>query len=162
MTLMHDGKETNLVLDSLYQHGANQFNVRMMPGDRLLIPEIRNHAFVFEAVNRPGSYVFKPGDHVMDAVNGSGGPSADADLKKVIVIHIAKGKQAAKVTVINLLKFLKNGDYKFNVLLTAGDGIFVPAKTHTTPDRQDALWGFLSAFSHAQAYVGPFTGHFGD
>ena len=61
---------------------------------------------------------------------------------------------------MNLEKYLKKGDFKCNVPLTAGDIVFVPEKKHTTP--ASTLWDLLSGFSQAEGIVRSFTGHFGD
>jgi len=159
-TLLHDGKERKLDLDALYKHGDEQYNVKLAPGDRLLIPEMRNRTFVIGAVGHPGWYAFKPGDRIMDALNGMGGPTADANLKSVSLLHIAKDKQSAVHTAINLEKYLKKGDFKYNVPLAAGDVVFVPERNRTTTS--SSLWGLLTGFSLVEGVARIFTGHFGD
>ncbi len=158
-TLRQDGKERKLDLDALYRRGDAQYNVKLALGDRLMIPEIRNRINVFGAVGHPGWYVIKPGDRVMDALCGMGGPTSDTNLKKVILLHIAKDKKSVRTTEINLEKWLIRGDLKYNMPLTEGDVVFVPEKKHTTGFYD--LWAFFSEFGHVAGGSHMFTGPFG-
>jgi polysaccharide biosynthesis/export protein len=150
-TLTHDGKETKLDLDALYRHADGRYNVKLAPGDRLLIPEVHNRTYVIGAVARPGFYNFKPGDTVLDALNNTGGATTEANLTKINLVHVAPDKKSAKVTDINLEKFLKKGDMKANVALTAGDVLFVPEKRKSTTSSD--LWGALSGFNIVSGIV---------
>jgi polysaccharide biosynthesis/export protein len=145
---------------SLVQKRGDRARPFMTPGDRLQVPERHNWIFVSGAVARPGFYIFKPGDRLLDALNFVGGPTSNANLKKISLRHSVKGKQFAKVTEINFLKFLQKGDLKCNVPLTADDVFFVPEKTRTTPEWQEILWGNEVYFSGGLHQGGPgiFTG----
>jgi len=125
-TLIHDGKEQPLDLEAMLRRGDMRGNIKLSPGDRIMIPEIHNRTYVFGAVGRPGYYIFKPGDRILDALNGSGGPLKEAELSKINVIHIDKAKNTATLEVVDLQKFLKKGDMKHNVALGPGDVLYVP------------------------------------
>lgn len=125
-TLIHDGQEQPLDLEAILRRGELAGNIKLSPGDRIMIPELRNRTYVYGAVARPGYYLFKPGDRILDALNGSGGPLRDADLRKINVIRIDKQKNTGTVEEIDLQKFLKKGDMKYNVALGPGDVLFVP------------------------------------
>ncbi|HLV80402.1 MAG TPA: SLBB domain-containing protein [Chthonomonadaceae bacterium] len=129
-TLIHEGKESKIDLEGLLRHGEMSVNVKLASGDRLMVPEIRNRTYVYGAVGRPGWYTFKPGDRVLDALNGCGGPNSEANLSKVNVIHIDKAKNTATVVTVDIDKFLKKGDTKPNVALEPGDVLFIPNKKH--------------------------------
>lgn len=155
--LAKDGKDGPLDLDALLRHGDMVMNVRLAAGDRLVIPEIRNRTYVFGAVGRPGFYIFKPNDRILDALNGVGGPLADADIGKINVIHINKDKTKADVKQVDLNRFLKKGDLKFNEPLDAGDVLYVPYKKKAF-QIQD-LFGILSGFSLIDSTARLFSGH---
>ncbi|HZT44233.1 MAG TPA: SLBB domain-containing protein [Chthonomonadaceae bacterium] len=129
-SLIHEGKESKIDLEGLLRHGDMSVNVKLASGDRLMVPEIRNRTYVYGAVGRPGWYTFKPGDRVLDALNGCGGPAHDGNLAKINVIHIDKAKNTAIVQTVDIDKFLKKGDMKANIALEPGDVLFVPDKKH--------------------------------
>lgn len=129
-TLIHEGKESKIDLDALLRHGDMSVNTKLAAGDRLMLPEIRNRVYVFGAVSRPGYYIFKAGDRVLDALNGSGGPTREGNLAKINVIRIDKAKNTATTEAVDIEKFLKKGDTKGNVALGPGDVLYVPDKKH--------------------------------
>ena len=131
-TILHNGKERPAYLYALLRQGNMNANVPLAPGDSILVPELHNRTYVFGAVAKPGYYLFQPGDRVLDALNGSGGPLQTADLGKVNVIHIAKDKQTATTQSVDIGKFLTKGDMTANVPLGVGDVVFVPDKKHGT------------------------------
>jgi hypothetical protein len=67
-----------------------------------------------------------------------------------------KGKQAARATEMNFEKFFENkGGLKYNVLLMAGDVVYVPEKEYTIPD----FWGTGFGVRLVQGASNIFTGH---
>lgn len=154
VTLTHAGIAKPLNLDDLLRHGNTRLNVQLEPGDSLLISEIRNRTYVFGAVGRAGFYNFKPGDRILDAMTGVGGPSPQADLSHVHVIHIKPDKTVAGVEQVDLNKFLKDKkpDLKYNVALGPGDVVYVPErkKGFALTD----LFGVLSGFSLLRSITG--------
>ncbi len=129
-TLIHNNKQQPIDLNGLLRRGTMGANVALAPGDSIVVPELHNRTYVFGAVAKPGYYAFQPGDRVLDALNGSGGPLQTADLGKVNVIHIAKDKQTAQTQTVDIGKFLTKGDMQANVPLAVGDVVFVPDKKH--------------------------------
>lgn len=142
-TLLHKGRETPLDLNAILHEGGTAGNVALSAGDRIFIPTLHNRIYVDGAVNHPGYYLFKPGDRLVDAINGSGGTSAGvSDLAKVSVIHVDKAHNTARPQTVDLFKFLQKGEYASNIPLAPGDAIYVPVKgRHTSP--LDALGGVL-------------------
>jgi protein involved in polysaccharide export with SLBB domain len=144
-TLVHEGKESKIDLDALLRHGNMLVNVKLAPGDRLLIPEDNSRTYVFGAVAHPGYYIFKPNDRVLDALQGVGGPLADADLAKVNLIHVSKDKSQAQLEVLDLTKFLKKADMKANAALTPGEVLYVPYRKK--PFQWQDLLGILAGIN---------------
>jgi len=142
-TLLHAGHEAPLNLNAILHEGQTAGNVTLAAGDRIFVPTLHNRIYVDGAVNHPGPYAFKPGDRLVDAINGSGGTTAGvSDLAKVSVIHVDKLHNTATAQTVDLFGFLQRGDYRANIPLAPGDAIYVPIKgRHTSP--LDALGGVL-------------------
>ncbi len=144
-TLIHDGKEQKLDLEALLRRGDLKSNAKLSPGDRILIPELVNRTYVFGAVGRPGYYLFKPGDRILDALNGAGGPMRDADMKRINRIRLEKGAAKPALTTVNMDLFFKKADITANLLLEPGDVVYVPNSKRTL-----GLPDILSAFTGIQ------------
>lgn len=154
-TLRRDGKEEKLDLEALLRRGDIAVNTRLKPGDRLMVPEIRNRTYVFGAVAAPGFYNFKPGDRILDALKGSGGPTREADLGRVSLVHIDRTKNTATVQAINVDKALKKGNLTGNVPIEAGDVLFVPDRRKGF-GIQD-MFGVLSGLNLVDSFARIFT-----
>ncbi|MGI4788526.1 MAG: SLBB domain-containing protein, partial [Janthinobacterium lividum] len=125
--LTHDGKDMPINLDPLLRHGDMTENIVLAPGDRLAIPELKNRTFVFGDVARPGYYLYKPGDRIQDALSGVSGPTQQADLSKINVIHKDKsGTQ--KMVRVNFNDFVLHGKPDGNPLIQPGDSLYIPDK----------------------------------
>ncbi len=156
---MHNGKESKLDLDALLKRGDISVNTKLSAGDRILIPEVRNRTYVFGAIARPGFYIFKDGDRILDALNGLGGPTQNANLAKINVIRIDKAKNTAAVQEVNIEKFLKKGDLKANIPLGPGDVLFIPDKKRGF--RLEDVFGILSGVNLINGLAGIFNGRLG-
>lgn len=125
-------------LIGLLQKGQVDQNVIMRAGDIVYVPETENRVVVLGAVVKPGSYVFKPGERVVDLISAAGGPTQKAALKDVGVIRQngsemvptaqAQTDRNPSLTQVDLDKFLKGGDTTQNVALKPGDVVYVPEK----------------------------------
>lgn len=129
-TLVHNGVESKLDLDALMKKGDLTQNIKLVAGDRIVVPEFKNRTYTFGAVGKAGYYPFKPGDRVLDALNASGGPIRDANIAQINVIRVDKEKNAAVVQTVDIEKALKKGDMKGNIALMPGDVIYIPDKKH--------------------------------
>ena len=128
-TLRHDGTTSPLNLDALLRRGETTNDVTLAPGDSIYIPVLHNRIYVDGAVRNPGYYAFKPGDHLVDAINGSGGTIAgSSDIKKVAVVHQDKVANTVTEQTVDYGKFLQHGDAAVNLPLQPGDAIYVPVK----------------------------------
>lgn len=126
--LSRGGKTLPLDLEMLYRRGHTDLNIAMEPGDSLYIPEVRNRIYVFGAVGHSGYFNFKPGDRVLDALTSMGGYTQEADIRHINVIFVDKAKSVTKVDKVNLDLFLRKGDLKQNLALSAGNVLFVPTR----------------------------------
>ena len=146
-TFTHNGAESKIDLDAMLLHGDMSANVKMSPSDSINIPELHNKVYVFGDVARPGFYYFKPGDRIVDALGGVGGPLPQADLGKINVMNINTMKKDPKkdseknpkkgsendeqMARVNLNDFLLKGKYEGNPFVTNGDTMYIPDKHHT-------------------------------
>jgi protein involved in polysaccharide export with SLBB domain len=154
-TLVHNGQEQKLDLEALLKHGDLTVNSPLSPGDRIMVPEIKNRTYVFGAVTRPGYYAFKPGDRLLDALNSAGGPRQDADVRKITRVRLDKATNKPTVVAVDLNRLFKKGDASVNLPLEAGDIVFLSTYKHRF-GVQDVLSG-LSAVS----VLGTLTALFG-
>lgn len=129
--LTHNGQDTPLNLEPMMRQGDMSANIKLAPGDRVFVPEFINRSYVYGDVAKPGFFLYKPGDRLLDAFNNAG-PMPDADLSKVNVIHMDKVKKTAVMVRVNLNEFLLHGNIQGNPEIGPGDALYVPAKGHKT------------------------------
>jgi polysaccharide export outer membrane protein len=129
-TLIHKGQETSLNLDAMLRRGDLTGNVKLSPGDRIMVPEIRNRVYVFGAVGSPGYYPYKIGDRVMDALKSAGGPGKDANLSKMNLIRMDRTKNTATLQHLNIEQAFKKAKMVDNIGLQPGDILYVPDSKH--------------------------------
>jgi len=130
-------------LQQLLIEGNASANVSLEAGDVVIVPETKNRVVVMGGVLKPGPYLFRDGDHVVDALSAAGGPTPKAVLSDVGVVRLEGQKTAVKP--VNLDKFYKSGDAAQNVPLQPGDVVYVP-------ERGMNLWEYLASLSNA-AYL---------
>lgn len=84
-------------------------------------PQVR----VLGAVQRPGSFDFKDGDRVLDAIAQGGSYTDDAMLESASITH-----KASDESIPIDLKKLFNGDLSQNFELKNGDAIYIPHENY--------------------------------
>jgi polysaccharide export outer membrane protein len=114
-------------LDQLLVEGNASANVALNPGDVVIVPETKNRVVVMGGVAKPGPYLFKEGDHVVDALSAAGGPTPKAVLSNIGIVRLEGQKPAVKP--VNLDKFYKSADATQNIVLRPGDVVYVPEVT---------------------------------
>ncbi len=132
-TLRHNGTATPLDLNALLKGGQTAADLPLAPGDSIFIPLLHNRIYVDGAVRNPGYYAFKPGDRLVDAINGSGGTLVGtSDLMKVTIVHQDKVANTYAAQTVDYGKFLQHGDGQVNLPLRPDDAIYVPIKGSST------------------------------
>ena len=81
---------------------------------------------VFGEVLRPGAIPYQRGLKLTDYIALAGGPTPDANLKKVKVVKFALEKPVS--LTLNVDKIIKKGIIEENIELKSGDLIYVPKK----------------------------------
>jgi len=127
VTITHpDGSVNTVDLSQSEKTGRLDRNVTLQPGDIVVVPEgVRPSVLVLGELVKPGSYEIQAGARLLDAIQSAGGLTLEADLRRVTLARSG----AAGSQVLDLEPLLKQGETKttdLNVLLTAGDTIFVP------------------------------------
>jgi polysaccharide export outer membrane protein len=129
-TLIHNGKTTLINLEPMLLHGDMTANVALSPGDQISIPE-KIRTFVMGDVNRPGYYLYRPGDRVLDAISAVAGPNGQADLSKINVIHTDRVRHVSQMVRVDLNSYLLRNDPAGNPYIQPGDALYIPDKKHT-------------------------------
>ncbi len=113
-------------LEQLLIDGNTSANVPLSSGDLVIVPETKSRVVLMGAVAKPGPYVIKAGDRVIDVLSNAGGPAQGANTGEIGIIRQKESKPT--VTPVNLDKFYKSGDLSQNLALEPGDIIYVPVK----------------------------------
>ncbi len=75
------------------------------------------------AVNKPGSYLIEPKESLWGLINDAGGPSNNADVKKIYV------ERSGKIIVNNLLEGFEQAHALEQIGVRSGDQIYVPGRS---------------------------------
>ncbi len=75
------------------------------------------------AVNKPGSYLIEPKESLWGIINDAGGPSNNADVRKIYV------ERSGKVIVKNLLQGFEQAHALEQIGVRSGDQIYVPGRS---------------------------------
>ena len=114
----------------------------LMGGTTIVIPELpenpsantsswvklpkENAIYVMGAVITPGRYAFNDEMGFLDILTAAEGPSEEADLSQIRVVHRNEG--APKVSKLNLLRYFETGDDTLLPKVKRGDTIFVASR----------------------------------
>jgi polysaccharide export outer membrane protein len=107
--------------------GNTSANLALEPGDVVIVPEAQERVLLMGQVAKPGQYLFKPGDHLIDLLSAGGGPSQGAAINNIGIIR--QVGQKPTVTPVNLDRFYRSGDLSQNVALEPGDIVYVPQRS---------------------------------
>ncbi len=128
-TLTHNGVTRKIDLYALLHNGDLHADASLAAGDILTIPELHNRVYIYGDVQRQGFYYYKPQDRFMDAF-ATAGLLPDSDTGKINLIRVDKDRKVARMTRVNLDKFLHDGDYSGNPEVQPGDSLYIPKKGH--------------------------------
>ena len=138
--VMRNDKTIPVNLQQLIIEGNASANLGVEPGDVVIVPQMTTRVLLMGAVQKPGPYMIKPGDRLIDVLSNAGGPTDKAALDQIGVVRRQGQKNA--VIPVNLSKFYKSGDISQNLALQAEDVVYVP-------DRATGInWeGLLNSFA---------------
>ena len=96
-------------------------NPPLQAGDVLVVERADRRVLVLGSVVTPQALSFRPGLRLLDAVAMAGGPREDADLTQVTIT-----RSTGTTEVVNLADLMGRPATESNVILAAGDVVFVP------------------------------------
>ncbi len=85
-----------------------------------------NAIYVMGAVKTPGRYAFNNEMGFLDIVGATSGPSEEADLSQIRIVHRNEG--APRVTKFDLVRYFETGDDSLLPKVKPGDSIFFPSR----------------------------------
>ena len=86
--------------------------------------------YIFGQVGAPGRYMFTDEMHFLDLLAAADGPTEEADLHNIRIIH--RDDPSKGVSKLNLALYFETGDDSLLPQITMGDSIYIPEK--------DRLW----------------------
>jgi protein involved in polysaccharide export with SLBB domain/outer membrane lipoprotein SlyB len=123
-----NGQSISLNLFEAIHQGDPGTDFVLNDGDVIFIPTLAkdgNRIFVFGEVEQPGTYTFKDSDiRLADVIAEAGGPTvfATESSTKIVRGDITR----PEIISADLEDLLENGDQSQNVVLVAGDIVYVP------------------------------------
>jgi polysaccharide export outer membrane protein len=142
-----DRSRTFLVdLKSAIEDGKLDELPLLEPGDAVIVSQSTavqpgtGSVKVIGAVAAPGPYQLGGDKSLIDAILASGGPAADADLKRIIVIR-QRPDGARLVMTFDFQRYLNEGDIRHNPLILPNDTVNVPrVSTSVAALRDPRFW----------------------
>jgi protein involved in polysaccharide export with SLBB domain len=155
VTVIHIGVDSlvkeEFNVEEFLRSGDQKLNPLVIKGDTIYVPLSQDakeippvhEAFlssmrvsVIGEVTKPNTFQVSKNISLLDILKLAGGPTSQADLKKVAVIsEIADSDGKENSQTVNLQKVLTKGEFQLLPKLNTGDTIFVPRKTERN------LWG---------------------
>lgn len=128
-------KPTGRVVLQLASDASTLPELTLEEGDRILIPPRPTTVGVFGSVFNNGSFLWKNGSSVDDALRLAGGPTRGADTSSTFVLRANGSVISAQQTSGGWVNF---GSALSNVAALPGDTVFVPEEMNKTTFMQSA------------------------
>ena len=107
-------------LERLIKGGDLSQNIRLQPGDTVVVPAATNDVLMLGALNKPGRYKLKQRDTLLSALAMAEGLARNADLLQA---YLAR---EGGILPINFKRLLESGDISQNQLAKDKDFVYVP------------------------------------
>jgi len=123
-----NGQEIPVDLSEWFKDGKVDTNLKLQPGDRLIIPENQRYYSLFGPTGHSGTLVY-PDDRkltLLSAWADAGGQTQGLELNKVQVIRPSATGGKPLVQVVNLKEVVKSGKLQDDVPIQPGDIIYMP------------------------------------
>lgn len=82
--------------------------------------------YIFGAVSQPGRYAFNDDLGLLDLLTAANGPSPDADLSNIRVVHRNEGSE--RLSSVNLIEYFATGDEALIPDIKSGDSVYVASR----------------------------------
>jgi polysaccharide export outer membrane protein len=143
-----NGETIPVDLSRWFKDGQVDTDVKLQPGDRLIIPENKRLYAIYGPVGKSGTQVY-PDDRrlrVLDALADAGGNTEGLELQSVKVIRPARTEgQSPTVLNVDMKDMLNKGEMANNIYIEPGDVIVVPAAKRRRGLAPQEILGFLGA-----------------
>ncbi len=93
--------------------------------------------YILGAVNRPGRYAFNERLDLLDILTAADGPTPDADLSNIRVVHRNEGKE--RLSSVNLVKYFATGDESLLPKIKPGDGIYINSRDASMMGKDETI-----------------------
>ena len=93
--------------------------------------------YILGAVNRPGRYAFNDRLDLLDILTAADGPTPDADLSNIRVVHRNEGKE--RLSSVNLIKYFSTGDETLLPKIKPGDGIYLNSRDASMMGKDETI-----------------------
>lgn len=120
--LYRNGKKIMSDFSGLFSKGEFEKDMQLEPNDTIFLPvKYERNVFVLGSVKEPKAIVYYDGLTVLDALLQAGSFDKYADEDEITVIRKAGGGNSR--IVVKTEELFKEGDFKQNIMLKAGDYI---------------------------------------
>ena len=107
--------------------------------------------YMMGAVNTPGRFAFNNRMNLLDLITAADGPSKDADLSKVRIVH--RGEGAPRVSHVNLADYFETGDETLLPTVKTGDSVYIPSiERNWTEKKKEDMVRVLGAVTTSGRY----------
>lgn len=115
-------RDTSIAVDleKLLVKADPSANIKLEPGDVVIIAVVDDRVHVLGEVGKPGYYELREGDRILDIITKAGGVSLKGAPDRISIL-----RDDGPVTV-DLLAFLNKGQVDQNVTVRNGDIVYVP------------------------------------
>jgi polysaccharide biosynthesis/export protein len=93
--LLHNDEAKRLDIEALVDRGDMQYNLKLEPGDQLIVPRLLDEVYVLGQVMQPGPKPIHKGDTLIDVVARAGGPNALAQIDAIALVRRATPAEAS-------------------------------------------------------------------
>ncbi|MES2459920.1 MAG: polysaccharide biosynthesis/export family protein [Armatimonadota bacterium] len=133
-------------LSRWFKDGQVDSDVKLQPGDRLIIPENKRLYAIYGPTGKSGTQVY-PDDRkltVLSALADAGGATEGLELQDVQVIRPSQQDGVAPTVIkVDVKDMLKKGELKNDVPILPGDIIYVPAAKRSRGINSQQIFNFL-------------------
>lgn len=115
-------------MEQFYLNGDPSVLPQLQDGDTIVVPgnPLATNVKVVGGVEHPGSYEIFFQTTLLDVIYLAGGPTDDANLKKIKIVSLS-GQDAREVS-IDIKNLIKSQSYRTIPIVVPGDVVYVPQK----------------------------------
>lgn len=127
VAVLRNGNTVRVNLETFLRDGDMNQNPAVEAGDVINVPETDRRVLVIGEVAKPGPVMLngRTPTRALDAITQVGGPNRGSNMSQVTIVRY-NGKEP-KGIVVNLHNVVRGGSPDQNIVLQAGDIVYVPA-----------------------------------